>query len=359
MKLKLSLLLLYILLNNKNLSQNNYDSFIVKINNIERNIFFSKPTLQQSSKRKIINKKTKKIYEIGGINDTLLFSPSGLATDKNENIYVVDYIGKFVKKFDKYGKFLKQYGKSGKGPGEFIYPVSISVDNFNNLYVFDDNLWKITVFNNDKTKNEVKVLGGTSEFLPFNNEKIIVLSNKDNSMDFVYAIDDKGKLINKYENFLENKKKFNELFFLTMIFNGKLLNLSNNRFVLLPVFFNKMIFYKDNKIEKIISTIDEDTKPIFNINSKNNYQALNIGDMYYKYEVNIDAFYFNNKIYVFTRSSKKNKNGVLFDVYDSNSGIYNYTIQIDTKENFYVLHLTQNRIYFITEDMKVKAYSYE
>jgi len=52
--------------------------------------------------------------------------------------------------FDQDGDFLKRIGRKGEGPGEFRLPISIAVDNENNLYVLDFSLKRVSKFGRTK-----------------------------------------------------------------------------------------------------------------------------------------------------------------------------------------------------------------
>lgn len=351
-------LIVILFLANQIFSQSQNDFFLYKENKFEYKIYFSKSTIKQEAERKIILKKVKKLFEIGGMNDTILFSPSTILSDKNDNFYVLDYVGKFVRKFDKNGKFIKQFGKNGKGPAEFVYPASMYIDSLNNLYVFDDKLWKIVIFKNKKT-TEFRTIGGLYlKFLPINQNKIVAFEGKANSLNFLYAIDSKGKELFSYENFLVSNRNLKNFPLFSSFLIGDLMYLTKNRFVFIPNYFNKMIFYNGNKIEKIISTIDKDSKPEFNLTLMGKNVGVNFND-FDKYMVNLSSFYINNKIYVLSNANKNSKGKIIFDVYDSLTGKYNFSLGIPIKGQYFSLHLSQNRIYVLTDEFKIRVYSYE
>ena len=61
-----------------------------------------------------------------------------VAVDKDRNIYVSDSGNQRIQKFNKSGKFLQSIGKKGQGPGEFEHPSGIAFDKENNIYVKDN-----------------------------------------------------------------------------------------------------------------------------------------------------------------------------------------------------------------------------
>lgn len=71
--------------------------------------------------------------------------PTGVATDGQSNIYVVDGGNHRIQKFDSDGKFLTMWGNQGSGDGQFVFLVppahygSVAVDSQGNVYVTDHN----------------------------------------------------------------------------------------------------------------------------------------------------------------------------------------------------------------------------
>ena len=63
--------------------------------------------------------------------------PDGIATDADNNIYVVDKMRHCIQKYAANGTHLAQWGAQGKGDGQFLYPTQIASDTAGNLYVTD------------------------------------------------------------------------------------------------------------------------------------------------------------------------------------------------------------------------------
>jgi hypothetical protein len=93
-----------------------------------------------------------KDYTIGGDiedEDSFFFSPADVALDKNGNLFVLDYKGYCVKKFDREGTFIKTFGRQGEGPGEFMQAWRMGIDPAGNLIIYDFGNNRFTTFNND------------------------------------------------------------------------------------------------------------------------------------------------------------------------------------------------------------------
>ena len=73
----------------------------------------------------------------GGTDDGLLAWPVSIASDADENIYVSDEALHRISIFDKKGHYLGKWGVQGQGDGEFGHPAGITFDDDGNLLVVD------------------------------------------------------------------------------------------------------------------------------------------------------------------------------------------------------------------------------
>lgn len=72
-----------------------------------------------------------------------LRSPTGVAVDGLENVYVVDNGNSRVQKFSRQGVWITGWGSPGKAPGQFTNPTGIAVDTAGFIYVVDSDLEEI------------------------------------------------------------------------------------------------------------------------------------------------------------------------------------------------------------------------
>lgn len=80
----------------------------------------------------------RKIGDIDTEDEHLAFNyPSGVAVDRDGNIYVLDSANARIQKFGPDGRYLATIGRKGQGPGEFIMPDAIHFDKDGNLVVAD------------------------------------------------------------------------------------------------------------------------------------------------------------------------------------------------------------------------------
>ena len=82
-----------------------------------------------------------------GDGDGEINRPSGIAFDKDDNLYLVDSLNHRIQKFTKDGKFLAKWGSQGSGDGELNMPWGIDIDRQGNVYIADwrnDRIQKFT-----------------------------------------------------------------------------------------------------------------------------------------------------------------------------------------------------------------------
>ncbi|MBM3295800.1 MAG: 6-bladed beta-propeller [Candidatus Aminicenantes bacterium] len=88
------------------------------------------------------------VLSIGGPASEALFQWTGLATDDQGALYVLDAMDFAVKKFDARGRLLNKAGRRGQGPGEFTTPRWLAVDG-ENVYAVDQSVAGLLVFDRD------------------------------------------------------------------------------------------------------------------------------------------------------------------------------------------------------------------
>jgi len=72
-----------------------------------------------------------------------------IASDSQNNIYILDRKEKGLYKFSEEGKFQKKIGRYGRGPGEFERPISVFIDDKDNIYILDSQNRRVEVFKNN------------------------------------------------------------------------------------------------------------------------------------------------------------------------------------------------------------------
>jgi sugar lactone lactonase YvrE len=80
----------------------------------------------------------RKIGDIDTEDEHLAFNyPSGVAVDRDGNIFILDSANARIQKFGPDGRYLATIGRKGQGPGEFIMPDTVDFDKDGNLVVAD------------------------------------------------------------------------------------------------------------------------------------------------------------------------------------------------------------------------------
>lgn len=114
--------------------------------------------------------------EINEPEDIIFNNLKDIATDSNNNIYILDSKEKAVYKFSEEGKFQKRIGRQGQGPGEFEKPCSIYIDSKDVIYVLDEINRRVEIFDSDSNYTKsIKIL----EF-PIGNHRSINVDNSGN-----------------------------------------------------------------------------------------------------------------------------------------------------------------------------------
>jgi DNA-binding beta-propeller fold protein YncE len=75
--------------------------------------------------------------------------PTGVAVDKEGNLYVADTLNDRIEVFDADGVFLRTWGKNGDGPGYFARPKGVAVDSDGHVWVADGMQDRVQVFTNE------------------------------------------------------------------------------------------------------------------------------------------------------------------------------------------------------------------
>jgi hypothetical protein len=113
---------------------------------------------------------------------TTINRPADYASSVNsDTMFVLDYGDKCVYAFTGDGRFLFKFGRDGMGPGEFMNPIAINVNNYE-VYILDSRLRRISVFyNSGKYKKTVSLPAISSDIAIYNNT-IYTRSTRDNGI---------------------------------------------------------------------------------------------------------------------------------------------------------------------------------
>jgi len=76
-------------------------------------------------------------FGTGGLEDGQIMWPASIAIDRADNVYISDEALHRISVFDKQGRYLDRWGVKGTGDGEFNRPAGITFDRDDNLLVVD------------------------------------------------------------------------------------------------------------------------------------------------------------------------------------------------------------------------------
>lgn len=82
------------------------------------------------------------------------YSPTGIARDSKENIYIVSYDTHKVLKFSPAGNFILEFGEKGEGEGQFTHPFGIYIDKEDSLYITDFGNNRVCKFDSNKLNSD-------------------------------------------------------------------------------------------------------------------------------------------------------------------------------------------------------------
>lgn len=90
-------------------------------------------------------------FSTGGTGAGQLMWPVAIALDADENVYISDEALQRISVFDRQGTFLAQWGKQGRGDGEFDRPAGLAFDCDQHLLVVDSRNNRIQRYTRDGT----------------------------------------------------------------------------------------------------------------------------------------------------------------------------------------------------------------
>lgn len=115
-------------------------------------------------------------FELNEPENVIFNSLRDIATDSDNNIYVLDNKEKVLYLFNETGIFQNSIGRSGQGPGEFQRPIAIYIDPKDIIYILDDRNRRVEIF--DSEANYIRSITFT-EF-PIGGGKKIITDKKGN-----------------------------------------------------------------------------------------------------------------------------------------------------------------------------------
>jgi DNA-binding beta-propeller fold protein YncE len=112
-----------------------------------------------------------------------LAKPTGVAVDKEGNLYVADTLNDRIEVFDADGVYLRTWGKNGDGPGYFARPKGVAVDSDGHIWVADGMQDRVQVFTNE---GQLLITMGGHGLLPGQFQGLVNIAS-DNRRNRVYT----------------------------------------------------------------------------------------------------------------------------------------------------------------------------
>lgn len=111
--------------------------------------------------------------------------PTGLAVDKDGNLYVADTLNNRIEIFDADGTFVRAFGKSGDGPGYFSRPKGVAIDGDGHIWVADGMQDRVQVFNQE---SQLLITFGGHGLLPGQFQGLVGITCDSNNRIFTSEI---------------------------------------------------------------------------------------------------------------------------------------------------------------------------
>lgn len=173
------------------------------------------PGIPQNSTREFFLQQEISIGDIDN-NNTFFIEVDDMDVDDKGDIYVLETKSMEVRVFDKYGTFKNKFGRRGEGPGEFILPSDLMVDDRKDLiYISDWKNKKISIFHETGTLDSEIKLKKSPSALAINKDGNYMVAftvfekKKDTYYNYIniHTLDNDGDTINKSPDFLEGVMK--------------------------------------------------------------------------------------------------------------------------------------------------------
>ena len=132
--------------------------------------------------------KLKRKIGTGGKNHELttpgdFAKPSGVAVDKEGNLYVADTLNDRIEIFDADGTFIRTWGKNGDGPGYFARPKGVAIDSDGHVWVADGMQDRVQVFT---PEGQLLISMGGHGLLPGQYQGLVSIAS-DNKRNRIYT----------------------------------------------------------------------------------------------------------------------------------------------------------------------------
>ncbi|MFO8017719.1 MAG: hypothetical protein R6U96_03730 [Promethearchaeia archaeon] len=149
----------------------------------------------------------KLIRKIGGIEtekeEYIFHRNFDMVKDKNSNKYILSWGKFFIRKFNKDWNIVLRFGKEGQGPGEIEWPMCLSSDSQDNIYIFDSRSGtRATVYSPDgEHLKDIKLPGRCQKMIILNSGDYVLDTldlNKEVNPTIMAVVSNEGKIIKRF-----------------------------------------------------------------------------------------------------------------------------------------------------------------
>ncbi|APF17173.1 hypothetical protein Calab_1693 [Caldithrix abyssi DSM 13497] len=256
---------------------------------------------------------------IAKIKSDSLYNPISLKVDNEENIYVYDLPKQKIKMISNEGKYIEYGSGRGKGPKEFLNLTDYYIDSL--VYIVDPNLSKVAIFKKDGRFIEDFKLKKIRPYRFVSIGKYYLIRPVNLTERLFILLDKNFKKISEIGNFFEYIEPIKR----SILFDGKLCTNGIDK-IYYGFLYSGIIAKYDiiNDTFEYYNTIDKTKLPqIEKIAGGKGVKAPKKSP-----KACIDIFFDDDKVYILTNTTK-NKEPVL-DVYNSNlSYLFSFRLPSD------------------------------
>lgn len=307
------------------------------------------PRPQSNAKRLWAGEIKTLLFTIGTDRKMLLFRPLQVLTDSMENIYILDFDDRSVKKFSKDGTYLRTFGYGkGKGPGELSNPTDFDIAPDGSVWVCDPINGFITVFSSH---------GAVEKTVRLSKETPLRVACRDDGSFFVLpaqsgrhlfsAYDKQGKLVGRFGELFENQSQ------IQIALDGRWASGSSNYSVFVFYRVGLFVVYMRQSLSPAVyaQTLNYRGFPSI-VRFERGDSRITRVDRNAPY-ASLAASIVGEELYILVGDDGEAHKSVI-DTYDLNSGMYRRSFILSSDVSF--AHITREKVYTI-QDTTVSVWS--
>ncbi len=305
---------------------------------------------QPETKRLWAGEIKKLLFTIGGDEKSpLLFRPIKVTTDHKDNIYILDFDDRRVKKFSKEGRYVQTIGFGrGQGPGEFSNPTDFDIGPNGSVWVCDPVNGYITVFNESgAVEKTIRLAKETPLRIAVKKNGYFVVRAAQIGEYLFSAYGREGNLVRRFGNLFENQAR------IEVALDGMWTKDATDYFVFVFYRVGAFVVYHAQSLstEVYAQTINSKGFPSILTIQRGDTRITRL-DKNAPYTT-LSASIVGEEIHLLVGNDGESNKSVI-DAYDLRSGMYRKSYSIPSDVSF--AHITHHRVYTI-QDTTVRVWS--